>query len=101
MPSGGHFGPMVPFIRAILRAGHSAMIAGCTPLAAAAEDTGAVFWPVDEPEPGQMASAVDVLRGLSHADANTWMISEIFARLRSGAALPRLREAILWFRPDL
>jgi UDP:flavonoid glycosyltransferase YjiC (YdhE family) len=101
MPSAGHFGPVAPFVRAVLRAGHSAMIAGCPPLAAAAEDTGAVFWPVDEPEPRQMASAVEVLRGLPHADANTWMISEIFARLRSGAALPRLREAITSFRPDL
>jgi len=92
---------MAPYVRAGLRAGHNAMVAAGMPLAAAAEATGAVFWPVDEPEPGQMASAVDVLRGLPHADANTWMISEVFARLRSGAALPRLREAIRSFRPDL
>jgi hypothetical protein len=92
---------MAPFVRATLRAGHRALIAGCTPLAAAAEGTGAVFWPVDEPEPGQMASAVQALHGLSHADANTWMISEIFTRLRSGAALPRLCAAIRSFQPDL
>ena len=48
-----------------------------------------------------MASAFGVLIGLSHIDANRWMISEVFARLRSGAALPGLCEAIRSYRPDL
>jgi UDP:flavonoid glycosyltransferase YjiC (YdhE family) len=101
MPAAGHFGPMVPFVRASVRGGHRAMVAGTPPLARAAEETGALFWPVDEPDAVQVASAVDGLRGLSHADANAWMVGQIFARLRSGAAIPRLREAIRSFRPDL
>jgi UDP:flavonoid glycosyltransferase YjiC (YdhE family) len=100
-PLAGHFGPVAPVVRASVRAGHSAMIVGPMPLAGAAEDTGAAFWPVDEPDPEQMANAFGVLAGLSHIDANRWMISEIFARLRSGAALPGLCEAIRSYRPDL
>ena len=56
------------------------------PLAGAAEDTGAAFWPVDEPDPEQMANAFGVLAGLSHIDANRWMISEIL--LAFGRAPP-------------
>src|SRR4051794_39300634 len=49
----------------------------------------------------QMADAFGALAGLSHIDANRWIISEISARLRSGAALPGLCEAIRSYRPDL
>ena len=43
MPAAGHFGPMVPFVRASVRGGHRAMVAGTPPLARAAEETGALF----------------------------------------------------------
>ena len=100
-PLAGHFGPMAPFVRASVRAGHDAMVVGPAALAAPAEDTGAAFWAVAEPDAERMARAFEVLRGLSHADANRWMIGEIFGRLRSEAALPGLREAIRSYRPDL
>src|SRR3954447_6967807 len=63
MPAAGHFGPMAPFVRASVRGGHRAMVAGTPPLARAAEETGALFLPGDEPDAVQVASAVDGLRG--------------------------------------
>src|SRR3954453_8467345 len=84
MPATGHFGPMVPFVRASVRGGHRATVAGTPPLARAAEETGALFWPVDEPDAGQLASAVDGVRGLSRGPpskgaATGWRTSRMAA----------------------
>lgn len=92
---------MVPFVRSCLGAQHEAMVAGPGELAASAEMTGALFWPVDDPPQEAMAEAFDVLRALPHEEANAWMVAEIFGRLRSTSALPRLGAAIREWRPDV
>lgn len=91
----GHFMPMVPFIRAFLRAGHDVMVAGPASLAESAVGTGAVFWPFDDPPADEMAAVSVRLPLLSNEEANAVVCGEIFARLNSTAAVPRLREAIV------
>lgn len=96
----GHFGPLVPFIVSCLKEGHEAMVAAPDALAASAAATGADFWPFDGPPQQEMGAAFEKLNRLSHDEANAWVVSEIFGRLDSTAALPRLSEAIATWRPD-
>jgi UDP:flavonoid glycosyltransferase YjiC (YdhE family) len=97
----GHFGPMVPFIRSALRGGHDVLVAGPPALGSGVAPTGATFWAVDAPPREEMAAVYEPLPSLSREEANALVISEIFGRLDATAALPRLREAITDWRPDL
>lgn len=95
----GHYGPMVPFIQAFLRGGHEVLVAGPAGLGPSVRDT--EFWPVGDPPPEEMAEVYDRLPHVSRAEANTLVLSEIFGRLDATAALPRLREAVESWRPDV
>jgi UDP:flavonoid glycosyltransferase YjiC (YdhE family) len=100
LPLAGHFGPLVPFVRSLVRAGHHVLVAAPSPLAPAVAPTGAEFWPVAEPSDDLMGPAFGALRGMSHDQANEWMVREIFGRLRTAAAIPRLVEAVSAWRPE-
>jgi len=97
----GHFGPLVPFIRSALGGGHEVLVAGPPALGSSVAPTGATFWAVDDPPGEEMAAVYDSLPTLPREEANALVLSEIFGRLDATAALPRLREAITSWRPDL
>ncbi|PXY27114.1 glycosyltransferase [Prauserella muralis] len=97
----GHVGPLLPFARSWLRAGHDVLFCGPPALGEAGLPDGARFWPVDDPAEDVMAGALGRLRGMSHHEANEFMCRDIFGRLRPAAALPRLAEAVGTWRPDV
>jgi UDP:flavonoid glycosyltransferase YjiC (YdhE family) len=97
----GHFGPLVPFIRSCLKNGHDAMVAAPGAFEANARATGAAFWAFDDPPQEEMAAVMASLGQVSREEANRRVVGEIFGRLDATAAVPRLREAIQEWRPDL
>jgi UDP:flavonoid glycosyltransferase YjiC (YdhE family) len=97
----GHFGPLVPFIRSCLKNGHEAIVAAPGALEATATATGAAFWAFGDPPPEDMAAVMGSLGQMPREDANRRVVGEIFGRLDATAAVPKLREVIEEWRPDL
>ena len=97
----GHFGPLVPFVRSCLKNGHEATVAAPGAFEAAATATGAAFWAFGDPPEEEMAEVMGSVWQLPRAEANRRVVGEIFGRLDARAALPRLREVIEEWRPDL
>lgn len=97
----GHFGPLVPFIRSSLKNGHQAMVAAPASLEATATATGATFWAFGDPPQDEMGAVMGSLAQLPQEEADRRVVGEVFGRLDATAAVPRLREAIGTWRPDL
>jgi UDP:flavonoid glycosyltransferase YjiC (YdhE family) len=56
---------------------------------------------VGHPSPESLAPDFERLAGLTTREANDWMVGEFFGRIRPTAALPRLREALTSWQPQL
>ena len=97
----GHFNPLVPFARAFERAGHEVMVAGPPPLAGPARDAGFGFWEFDPPPEDELGAIWGRVPDLPPDEANRVVVGEIFGRLNTTAALPRLRAAFEEWRPDV
>ncbi|MGH3759246.1 glycosyltransferase [Actinophytocola sp.] len=95
----GHYGPLAPFVRSLRRGGHDVLVAAPDSLRPSVRD--AEFWPVADPPAEELAAAHGRLAGMSHDEANAWIVGEVFARLDATAALPRIRDAITSWRPDV
>ncbi len=77
------------------------MVAAPAAFEANARATGAAFWAFDDPPQEEMAAVMAPLGQMSREEANRRVVGEIFGRLDATAAVPRLREAIQEWRPDL
>ena len=97
----GHFGPLVPFIRSCLVHGHEVMVTAPQTIATVAAATGAAFWPFGDPPPEEMGAAFATIGRVPREEANRRVVREVFGRLDATAAVPRIREAIEAFHPDL
>jgi UDP:flavonoid glycosyltransferase YjiC (YdhE family) len=97
----GHFNPLVPFARAFERAGHEVMVAGPPPLAGPARDAGFGFWEFDPPPEDELGAIWGRVPDLPPDEANRVVVGEIFGRLNTTAALPRLHAAFEEWRPDV
>ena len=97
----GHFNPLVPFARAFEHAGHEVMVAGPPDLTAAVEAAGFDFWQFDPPPAEELGAIWARVPELPPEEANQVVVGEIFGRLNSTAALPRLRAAFEEWRPDV
>ena len=97
----GHFNPLVPFARAFERAGHEVMVAGPPPLAGPARDAGFGFWEFDPPPEDELGAIWGRVPDLPPDEANRVVVGDIFGRLNTTAALPRLRAAFEEWRPDV
>jgi UDP:flavonoid glycosyltransferase YjiC (YdhE family) len=97
----GHFNPLVPFARAFERAGHELIFAGPPDLAAAVEAAGFDFWQFDPPPEDELSTIWARVPELPPDEANAVVIGEIFGRLNSTAALPKLRAAFEDWRPGV
>jgi UDP:flavonoid glycosyltransferase YjiC (YdhE family) len=96
----GHVLPLVPFARALLRAGHDVVLAGPRSRAAGVERTGLPFRPLDDPPEDQSWAVYESTLDLSHDEANVRVIGEIFGRLDTRASLPGVLELVKTWRPD-
>jgi UDP:flavonoid glycosyltransferase YjiC (YdhE family) len=97
----GHFNPLVPFARAFERAGHEVLFAGPPDLAGAVETAGFDHWQFDPPPEDELGAIWGRVPQLPPEEANEAVVGEIFGRLNTTAALPRLREAFEEWRPDV
>jgi MGT family glycosyltransferase len=97
----GHFNPLVPFARAFERAGHEVMIAGPPDLAEPVEAAGFAFWQFDPPPEDELGAIWGRVPQLPPEEANQVVVGEIFGRLNSTAALPKLEAAFDAWRPDV
>jgi UDP:flavonoid glycosyltransferase YjiC (YdhE family) len=97
----GHFNPLVPFARAFERAGHEVMVAGPGELAGPVEATGFRFERFDDPPEDELGRIWSRVPELPPDEANIVVIGEIFGRLNTTAALPKLRATIGDWRPDV
>ena len=97
----GHFNPLVPFARAFEGAGHEVMVAGPPALAGPAGEAGFAFWQFDPPPEDELGAVWGRVPELPPEQANEVVIGEIFGRLNTTAALPRLRAACEEWRPDV
>jgi UDP:flavonoid glycosyltransferase YjiC (YdhE family) len=97
----GHFNPLVPFARAFERAGHELLFAGPPDLAGAVDAAGFEFWQFDPPPEDELGAVWARVPELPPGEANEVVVGEVFGRLNTTAALPRLRAAFEEWRPDL
>jgi UDP:flavonoid glycosyltransferase YjiC (YdhE family) len=97
----GHFNPLVPFARAFQRAGHDVLVAGPPDLARPAAEAGFDFWQFDPPPEDELGVVWSRVPELPPEQANEVVVGDIFGRLNTTAALPRLREACAEWRPDV
>ena len=97
----GHFNPLVPFARALVDAGDEVLVATRTWTAPTVERAGFATWTYDE-TPAEVRDAFFAQASeLPPDEMNALVIRELFARRDVQAALPRVREAIETWRPDL
>src|SRR5829696_394732 len=97
----GHFNPLVPFARAFERAGHELLFAGPADLARAVDAAGFEFWQFDPPPEDELGAVWSRVPELPPDEANEVVVGEVFGRLNTTAALPRLREACEEWWPDV
>ena len=97
----GHFNPLVPFARAFERAGHEVLVAGPPDLAGPVEAAGFGFWQFDPPPEDELGEVWARVPELPPDEANATVVGQIFGRLNTTAALPRLRAAFEDWRPDV
>lgn len=99
----GHFRPMLPFVRALQRAGHELACAAPVEAAPMVEREGLTHVPFDG-VPGDHPDRLAVLGRvptLPPDEARFLFGSVIFGRLNTGFALPGARAAVAGFAPDL
>lgn len=94
-PGAGHVGPLVPFARAGMAAGHDVLLAAP---GHAARRTGLPLWALPE-APNRAAAWAPVFTADAPGLAHT--VRELFVGLDATAALPGLLEAAEAFAPDL
>ena len=97
----GHFAPLVPFAQACLRAGHEVLAAGPPDLEETVAAAGLDFWRFDSPPEEELGPVWGRVPTASREEGEQLVIGEIFGRLNTTAALPRLQEACEEWRPDV
>jgi len=97
----GHVGPLLPFARALRRAGHDILVAVRRSTSATAEAAGLPTWEVDDAPAEPRAAAFAPAFGLDTDAANALVVGKIFAGFDAPAALPGIQAAIEQWRPDL
>jgi UDP:flavonoid glycosyltransferase YjiC (YdhE family) len=97
----GHFNPLVPFARAAAARGYEVRFTGPPSLAAPVAAAGFAFEPFDDPPAEELGAVWERVPSLAPDDANVVVIAEIFGRLNTTAALPRLLDVCERWRPDI
>jgi UDP:flavonoid glycosyltransferase YjiC (YdhE family) len=99
--SAGHFGPLIPFARAVLDAGGDVLVATKASMAGMVEAAGFEVWPLAEASPADRGPIFGQAFQLDHDAANELVAREVFGRLDTAATLPGVLEACATWRPDV
>ena len=99
--SAGHVGPLVPFARACLSAGHEVIVSAQRQFEGNVTLFGLPFSPVDEPARDEWMPLMAKFAKFDIDTADGAMISRFFAGLDLRAELPALRALVESWRPDV
>jgi UDP:flavonoid glycosyltransferase YjiC (YdhE family) len=99
--SAGHFGPVVPFVDALLAAGDEVLVATRGSSAAQVRAAGYEVWPFADGPAEQRDAIFAEARDLPIDEATVRIGSEVFAGLDARAALPGVLDACAAWRPQL
>jgi UDP:flavonoid glycosyltransferase YjiC (YdhE family) len=97
----GHLGPLVPFARALRRAGHEILVAAPISAQARVERAGLPFISFADPLERDLAPLWERIRAAAPDEANALVLGESFGRVRARAALPGVELAMDAWRPDV
>ena len=97
----GHFGPLIPFARACLAAGHEVVVAAPGSFVAQVRAAGFEHRPFADPSAEMLGLVFERVALLSFEQANDLVVTEVFGRLDAQAAVPGLVETIDSWRPDV
>jgi UDP:flavonoid glycosyltransferase YjiC (YdhE family) len=97
----GHFGPMIPFAHAMLRAGHEVLVAIPRSAAPMVSRAGLEAYPLDEPLAEIEEPYWEAARAADDDAAAKIAVTDVFGRLRGGAMLPGLLDLVAGWRPDV
>jgi UDP:flavonoid glycosyltransferase YjiC (YdhE family) len=97
----GHFGPLVPFAHACLRAGHDVLVAAPRSFAPMVARAGLSLHPFEEADPAVEAPVFEGIQSLPPDAANERILRDLFGRVRGRAALPAMRDAVFAWAPDV
>ncbi len=97
----GHFGPLVPFAKALLRDNHEILVAAPSSAAPMIAAAGMDHHPIPDPPPEKRAEIFAEADGLPTDDANARVIGDVFIRIDSRAAYPHVLDAVERWSPDL
>jgi hypothetical protein len=97
----GHVGPLVPFARACVRAGHDVLVAGPGGAGRLVRRAGLQFLPVGEPPEHTRAAAWAPVFSRAAAPGAPHVIRELFIGLDARAALPGMLAAVETWQPEL
>lgn len=97
----GHFGPMVPFLHALKRAGHDVLVAVPEPATAMVEREGFELRATAEPPRDELGAVFGRVGELPFDEQNALVLGEVFARIHVRAALPDVLAAVGQWRPDV
>lgn len=97
----GHFGPLLPLVRAFAGLGHEARVAAPQSFARSLAGFGLEHEPFAD-VPGEIIGPVmGRLPSVAPLEADTIVIQDVFGRLAAQAGLPGVTEIIERWRPDL
>jgi UDP:flavonoid glycosyltransferase YjiC (YdhE family) len=96
-----HFLPLIPFIQACQRAGHSVAVAAPPDLVDQVAKTGATFLPFGHPGDAGLQHIWARFRELPPEGIRRVSVADLFADACAGAALPGLLESIEHWRPSI
>ena len=97
----GHINPLLPFAQAFVRRGHAVRVAGPEDLTETIRKAGLDAAPFGHPGNEALARVFARERDLPPEQAVGFVNREVFADVLPRAALPKLRETIREWRPDL
>jgi UDP:flavonoid glycosyltransferase YjiC (YdhE family) len=97
----GHLQPLLPFAHALRAHGHEVQVAGPAEIGETLREAGLTHAPFDHPGDEALAPIWARFRQVPAGEVNAVAVREIFAGLNAKAALPKLRETIDTWRPDL
>jgi UDP:flavonoid glycosyltransferase YjiC (YdhE family) len=97
----GHFNPLVPFASAFLDTGEEVLVAGPHEAVPMIERVGLAAWGFADPPPEETGPVFAGIFELTPEEANERVISEVFGRIDTRAALPGIGEAVAEWKPDV
>jgi UDP:flavonoid glycosyltransferase YjiC (YdhE family) len=95
----GHLGPLLPFARSFLAAGHDVVLAAPATQREPVEAAGVPFHPLPEPPQDQIDDVQRPFPQLSHEEAGRRQMQQVFAGIMAQASLPELLRMIAARRP--